>query len=149
MLKARFDRWQLTGPVSPLSPLLELHSALSALCDSARGACLFCSQDPVTKDKCPWFGGPSLFQTLDALEPQDRDKDAPFRMPVLDKHRDMGTIIMGKTEVRLAQPHVYDNTTLLGDQQLTREPSSPSSIDHLHPARSTIACSGAARASAL
>jgi len=55
-------------------------------------------KDRVTKDRCPWFDGASLFETLDALEPQDRNKDAPFRMPVLDKHRDMGTIIMGKTE---------------------------------------------------
>ena len=55
----------------------------------------------MTKDRCPWFDGASLFETLDALEPQDRNKDAPFRMPVLDKHRDMGTIIMGKTEVRV------------------------------------------------
>jgi peptide chain release factor subunit 3 len=55
-------------------------------------------KDRVTLERCPWYGGPSLFEVLDNLEPQDRNKDAPFRMPILDKHKDMGTMIMGKTE---------------------------------------------------
>mmetsp|Transcript_41439 Transcript_41439/g.50222 ORF Transcript_41439/g.50222 Transcript_41439/m.50222 type:complete len:576 (+) Transcript_41439:120-1847(+) len=49
--------------------------------------------------ECPWYKGQTLFEVLDDMAPQDRDKDAPFRMPVLDKFRDMGTMIMGKSEV--------------------------------------------------
>eukprot|EP00976_Prorocentrum_cordatum_P106720 1194509-Prorocentrum_minimum.AAC.3 len=49
-------------------------------------------------EMCPWHGGPSLFQILDNLEPQDRNRDVAVRMPVLDKHRDMGTMILGKLE---------------------------------------------------
>ena len=52
----------------------------------------------VGKDVCPWYEGKSFFETLDNLEPLERNPDAPFRMPVLDKHKDMGTIVMGKTE---------------------------------------------------
>jgi len=55
-------------------------------------------KDRVTAEMCPWHGGPSLFEVLDGLEPQDRDATAPFRMPVLDKYREMGTIVMGKVE---------------------------------------------------
>mmetsp|Transcript_27221 Transcript_27221/g.37545 ORF Transcript_27221/g.37545 Transcript_27221/m.37545 type:complete len:608 (+) Transcript_27221:149-1972(+) len=55
-------------------------------------------KDPVSLEMCSWYGGPSLFGILDALEPQDRNKDAPFRMPILDKHKDLGVIVMGKTE---------------------------------------------------
>ena len=52
----------------------------------------------VTSDVCPWYEGKSFFDTLDDLEPLDVNPDALFRLPVLDKHKDMGTIVMGKTE---------------------------------------------------
>ena len=56
-------------------------------------------KDRVPADKCPWYTGPSLFECLDGLEPQDRDPAAPFRMPVIDKYKEDGkTYIMGKTE---------------------------------------------------
>eukprot|EP00959_Pyramimonas_sp_CCMP1952_P225260 4710641-Pyramimonas_sp.AAC.1 len=38
-------------------------------------------KDPVTMEMCPWHGGPSLFQILDNLEPQDRNRDVAVRMP--------------------------------------------------------------------
>jgi peptide chain release factor subunit 3 len=52
----------------------------------------------VDKETCPWYEGESFFETLDNLDPLERNPDAPFRLPVLDKHKDMGTIVMGKTE---------------------------------------------------
>lgn len=56
-------------------------------------------KDRVPKDKCPWYDGPSLFETLDALEPQDRDPAASFRMPIMSKYKEDGkTFVMGKTE---------------------------------------------------
>ena len=57
----------------------------------------------VGKDVCPWYDGKSFFETLDDLEPLDRNPDAPFRMPILDKHKDMGTIVMGKTEAGIVK----------------------------------------------
>jgi len=52
----------------------------------------------VDKSVCDWYTGKSFFETLDDLDHMERNPDAPFRMPVLDKHKDMGTIVMGKTE---------------------------------------------------
>ena len=47
---------------------------------------------------CAWYDGPTLFHVLDNVEPPERDPMAPFRMPVIDRYRDMGTIVMGKSE---------------------------------------------------
>lgn len=37
-------------------------------------------------------------QVLDDMEPLERNPLAPFRMPIVDKWKDMGTIVMGKSE---------------------------------------------------
>jgi peptide chain release factor subunit 3 len=55
-------------------------------------------KDVVSKEECAWYTGKSFFATLDDLEPMDRDPNAPFRMPVMDKYSEMGCMIMGKTE---------------------------------------------------
>ena len=40
---------------------------------------------------------------LDATEPLFRDPLGPFRMSVIDKYKDMGTIAMGKSEAGLVR----------------------------------------------
>lgn len=56
-------------------------------------------RDPVSPERCPWWAGqPTLFQILDNMDPIDRDPLAPFRMPVMDKYREMGICVMGKIE---------------------------------------------------
>ena len=55
-------------------------------------------RDLVPKSECDWYTGKSFFDTLDDLEPMDRDPNAPFRMPVMDKYAEMGCMVMGKTE---------------------------------------------------
>ncbi|KAK6163379.1 hypothetical protein DH2020_000243 [Rehmannia glutinosa] len=47
---------------------------------------------------CPWWDGPCLFEALDAIEVPTRDPKGPFRMPIIDKFKDMGTVVMGKVE---------------------------------------------------
>lgn len=47
---------------------------------------------------CPWYDGDSLFNVLDNIEAANRDPYAAFRMPVMDRYRDMGTVVMGKSE---------------------------------------------------
>ena len=37
-------------------------------------------------------------QVLDNADPLPRDPLAPFRMSVIDRYKDMGTIAMGKSE---------------------------------------------------
>ncbi|KAL3626640.1 hypothetical protein CASFOL_030189 [Castilleja foliolosa] len=50
------------------------------------------------KSVCPWWNGPCLFEVLDAIEIPLRDPKGPFRMPIIDKFKDMGTVVMGKIE---------------------------------------------------
>uniref|UniRef100_A0A6N2LWR9 Tr-type G domain-containing protein n=1 Tax=Salix viminalis TaxID=40686 RepID=A0A6N2LWR9_SALVM len=47
---------------------------------------------------CPWWNGPCLFEALDAIEVPPRDPNGPLRMPIIDKFKDMGTVVMGKVE---------------------------------------------------
>jgi peptide chain release factor subunit 3 len=60
-------------------------------------------KDAVPKSLCPWYDGGTLFDILDSTEPFERDPAAPFRMPIIDKYRDMGTIVMGKSEAGLVR----------------------------------------------
>ncbi|KAL8481265.1 hypothetical protein ACS0TY_027694 [Phlomoides rotata] len=50
------------------------------------------------KSVCPWWSGPCLFEALDAIEIPTRDPKGPFRMPIIDKFKDLGTVVMGKIE---------------------------------------------------
>ena len=55
-------------------------------------------KDKVPKNTCTWYSGPTLFDLLDNADPLPRDPLAPFRMSVIDRYKDMGTIAMGKSE---------------------------------------------------
>jgi len=52
----------------------------------------------VTREMCPWYDGPSLIQYLDALPSVSRMNEGPVRMPIVDRYKDMGTIVLGKVE---------------------------------------------------
>lgn len=66
-------------------------------------------QDEVPKSVCPWWSKSvaagenntstsTLISILDTLKIDGRDAKAPLRMPVLDRYKDSGTIVMGKVE---------------------------------------------------
>lgn len=55
-------------------------------------------KEPVPKNVCNWYQGPTLIEILDDLEIPPRNADGPVRIPVLDKMRDRGTVIFGKVE---------------------------------------------------
>eukprot|EP00899_Mesostigma_viride_P021619 jgi/Mesvir1/29459/Mv23034-RA.1 len=56
-------------------------------------------KEHVSAERCPWWDGkPTLFEILDNMKAVERDPNGPVRMPILDKFRDMGTMIMGKLE---------------------------------------------------
>ncbi|KAK9844180.1 hypothetical protein WJX81_007181 [Elliptochloris bilobata] len=59
--------------------------------------------DPVPKNICCWWKGGTLFSELDGIQPLERDPLAPFRMSVIDKYKDMGTIVMGKSEAGIVR----------------------------------------------
>ncbi|KAG0357158.1 translation termination factor GTPase eRF3 [Podila minutissima] len=45
-----------------------------------------------------WYKGPSLLDYLDSLKIADRKLSAPLRMPISEKYKDMGTVVVGKIE---------------------------------------------------
>eukprot|EP01026_Neomeris_dumetosa_P025784 TRINITY_DN21161_c0_g1_i2.p1 TRINITY_DN21161_c0_g1~~TRINITY_DN21161_c0_g1_i2.p1 ORF type:complete len:409 (+),score=74.04 TRINITY_DN21161_c0_g1_i2:334-1560(+) len=55
-------------------------------------------RDKVDEATCPWYDGKSMFQVLDGIQTIPRDAKAPFRMPVVEKYKDMGAVVMGKSE---------------------------------------------------
>ncbi|XP_050671238.1 eukaryotic peptide chain release factor GTP-binding subunit ERF3A isoform X2 [Leptidea sinapis] len=54
--------------------------------------------EKVSEAVCPWYQGPSFIQLIDELPSMNRKVDGPFIMPVVDKYKDMGTVVMGKVE---------------------------------------------------
>uniref|UniRef100_A0A061S9M0 G1 to S phase transition protein n=1 Tax=Tetraselmis sp. GSL018 TaxID=582737 RepID=A0A061S9M0_9CHLO len=75
-------------------------------------------KDRVDKSICPWYTGPSLFEILDEIEPLTRDPHGSFRMPVLDKYKDMGTVVMGKSEAGVVK--LDDRLMLLPNKNLVK-----------------------------
>ncbi|KAF7723940.1 translation termination factor GTPase eRF3 [Apophysomyces ossiformis] len=47
---------------------------------------------------CDWYSGVSLLEYLDNMKTLDRKLKAPLMVPVAEKHKDMGTVIVGKIE---------------------------------------------------
>lgn len=60
-------------------------------------------KEPIEKSVCSWYDGETFFSVLDNIEPANRDPFAPFRMPVMDRYKDMGTVVMGKSEAGLVR----------------------------------------------
>ena len=74
------------------NPKTELHFMP---CSGLAGTFL---RDIPPESVCPWYRGPSFLDFIDTLPDLDRKLDGPFRLPVVDKYKDMGTVIFGKVE---------------------------------------------------
>ncbi|KAG6817463.1 translation termination factor GTPase eRF3 [Tephrocybe sp. NHM501043] len=55
-------------------------------------------KDRVSKTVCPWYDGPSFLEQMDTMPMVNRKLNAPLMMPISEKYKDMGTIIVGKVE---------------------------------------------------
>lgn len=55
-------------------------------------------KDRIGKAKCPWYEGPSLLELLDGMQLTDRKYNAPLMMPISEKYKDMGSVVVGKLE---------------------------------------------------
>ncbi|XP_056285718.1 eukaryotic peptide chain release factor GTP-binding subunit ERF3A [Pseudoliparis swirei] len=64
-------------------------------CSGLTGANL---KDPLTVLECPWYTGLPFIAHLDSLPNFTRSNDGPIRLPIVDKYKDMGTVILGKLE---------------------------------------------------
>jgi peptide chain release factor subunit 3 len=47
---------------------------------------------------CDWYKGPCFIEFLETMPVINRTSTGPLRMPIIDKYKDMGTVIMGKIE---------------------------------------------------
>ncbi|RNA03132.1 eukaryotic peptide chain release factor GTP-binding subunit ERF3A [Brachionus plicatilis] len=55
-------------------------------------------KEPASESICPWYRGPCFIEYLDSLPTINRTVNGPLRMPLIDKYKDMGTVVMGKIE---------------------------------------------------
>lgn len=60
---------------------------------------------------CPWYTGESLLDTLETLKLPERLLSGSVKMPISEKHKEMGTMVMGKLESGVIQ--VNDKLTLM------------------------------------
>uniref|UniRef100_A0A672QD60 Pyridoxal-dependent decarboxylase domain-containing protein 1 n=2 Tax=Sinocyclocheilus grahami TaxID=75366 RepID=A0A672QD60_SINGR len=74
---------------------------------------------------CPWYTGLPFIPHLDSLPNFSRSSDGPVRLPIVDKYKDMGTVILGKLEsgsiskaqqlVMMPNRHTVELLSLLSD----------------------------------
>lgn len=89
-------------------------------CSGLTGANL---KDPC--ELCPWYTGLPFIPHLDSLPNFTRSIDGPVRLPIVDKYKDMGTVILGKLEsgsickaqqlVMMPNRHTVEVLSLLSD----------------------------------
>ncbi|XP_011185751.1 eukaryotic peptide chain release factor GTP-binding subunit ERF3A isoform X2 [Zeugodacus cucurbitae] len=98
-------------------------------CSGLGGAGL---RDPVPADICPWYRGPAFIPFIDQLPSQNRNADGPFIMPIVDKYKDMGTVVMGKVESGTARKGqnllVMPNRTQVSVDQLFSDDDEVTSV---------------------
>ncbi|XP_018798395.1 PREDICTED: eukaryotic peptide chain release factor GTP-binding subunit ERF3A isoform X2 [Bactrocera latifrons] len=98
-------------------------------CSGLGGAGL---RDPVPADICPWYRGPAFIPFIDQLPSLNRNADGPFIMPIVDKYKDMGTVVMGKVESGTARKGqnllVMPNRTQVSVDQLFSDDEEVTSV---------------------
>lgn len=55
-------------------------------------------KDPIPEELCTWYKGDAFIPFIDQLPSLNRKSNGPFIMPIVDKYKDMGTVVMGKVE---------------------------------------------------
>lgn len=55
-------------------------------------------KDGIPEELCNWHVGPPFIDFIDSLPSLNRKCNDPFIMPIVDKYKDMGTVVMGKVE---------------------------------------------------
>ncbi|KNE57798.1 translation elongation factor Tu [Allomyces macrogynus ATCC 38327] len=60
-------------------------------------------KDRVDPKLCPYYSGPSLLELLDGIPVDHKLALAPLMMPISEKFKDMGTVVMGKIEAGLVK----------------------------------------------
>ena len=69
-------------------------------------------KDRIPAGMCSFYSGPSLIELLDTIKQPARYFEMPFRMPIHDKYKDMGTIILGKVFSAIYYPQTLVSHSL-------------------------------------
>ncbi|KAG5675326.1 hypothetical protein PVAND_005237 [Polypedilum vanderplanki] len=89
-------------------------------------------KEPIDKNLCPWYDGPGFIPFIDDLPSLNRKTDGPFIMPIVDKYKDMGTVVMGKVESGMAKKGqnllVMPNRTQVAVDQLWSDEEEVTSV---------------------
>lgn len=89
-------------------------------------------REQISETICPWYRGPAFIPFIDALPSLNRQYDGPFIMPIVDKYKDMGTVVMGKVESGCARKGqnllVMPNRTQVSVDQLWSDDDEVTSV---------------------
>lgn len=89
-------------------------------------------REQISETICPWYRGPAFIPFIDALPSLNRQHDGPFIMPIVDKYKDMGTVVMGKVESGCARKGqnllVMPNRTQVSVDQLWSDDDEVTSV---------------------
>lgn len=89
-------------------------------------------REPIDASICPWYQGPAFIPFIDELPSLNRKTDGPFIMPIVDKYKDMGTVLMGKVESGVAKKGtcllVMPNRTQVAVDQLWSDDEEVTSV---------------------
>jgi len=89
-------------------------------------------KDRIDTTTCPWYDGPAFIPFIDDLPSLNRKTDGPFIMPIVDKYKDMGTVVMGKVESGTARKGqnllVMPNRTQVSVDQLWSDEEEVTSV---------------------
>ncbi|KAL0983962.1 hypothetical protein UPYG_G00135260 [Umbra pygmaea] len=82
-------------------------------------------------EECTWYSGLPFIAHLDSLPTFNRITDGPVRLPIVDKYKDMGTVVLGKLEsgsiskaqqlVMMPNRHTVEVLSMLSDEMETDE----------------------------
>lgn len=76
-------------------------------------------KEPLSPKVCPWYTGPPFLTYLDGLPSfKDVQTDKPFRLSIVEKFKDMGTIVMGK--VISGECRKNDNLVIMPNKALVQ-----------------------------
>ncbi|XP_037957994.1 eukaryotic peptide chain release factor GTP-binding subunit ERF3A isoform X2 [Teleopsis dalmanni] len=89
-------------------------------------------RDQIPESICPWYRGLAFIPFIDQLPSLNRKLDGPFIMPIVDKYKDMGTVVMGKVESGCARKGqnllVMPNRTQVSVDQLWSDDDEVTSV---------------------
>jgi peptide chain release factor subunit 3 len=55
-------------------------------------------KDKLSEKTCPWYRGDALLDHLEKLELPERSRSGSVKMPISERHKEMGTMVKGKLE---------------------------------------------------